>query len=323
MEIKPRVYIRNVLPERYILEIKQFCDQVVVDPWFYGKPEPVPSPDLSECNVILTAGFRDTLDILKKAPNIQWVQSTSVGVDKMLRDEIINSDLVITNTRGCTSVPIAEHTFALISALAKRLPSMIRNQVSCRWDEIPVGDLSGAVVGIIGYGDIGYEIAIRCRAFGMRVIGCRKNPDKSPKNDPAEVVGMDQLDSVLAKSDFVVLSLPSTSETFHLFNREKLAMMKPGSFLVNVGRGNTVVENDLIECLGNGQLAGAALDVFEAEPLPQDHPLWTFENVIVSPHRAYYSSSTLQRYMDLFMENLRLFSKGKPLLNVVNKKQGY
>ncbi|ALF11095.1 D-2-hydroxyacid dehydrogenase [Parageobacillus thermoglucosidasius] len=324
-KISPNVYIRIDIPQEYIDKLKEICSMVIVEPWKYGQPEPVPSSDLSECNVILTLGLHDPLHILKNAPNVQWVQSISVGTDAMINDDVINSDVIITNTKGCTSVPIAEHTIAMITSFARGVPTMIRNQKERKWERIPVMDLENATVGIIGYGEIGFEIAKRCRSLGMQVIGCRRNLGKKNREfEPANiVVGMDQVDDVISHSDFLVLALPSTRETVHFFNRERLRKMKQGSYLINVGRGNTVVEEDLIECLINNRIAGAALDVFEVEPLPKEHPFWQLENVIVSPHNAYYSPKTMDRYMDLFMRNLKLFSEGKPLINIVDKQLGY
>jgi phosphoglycerate dehydrogenase-like enzyme len=190
---------------------------------------------------------------------------------------------------------------------------------------IPIKDLGDSTVGIIGYGEIGYEIAKRCKGLGMKVIGCRRNPKKrKDENDPADiVVGMDQVDKVLGRSDFLVLALPSTKETRYFLNKQRLKQMKKGSYLINVGRGNTIEEKHLVECLNSNHIAGAALDVFDVEPLPKDHPFWTLDNVIVSPHNAYYSPKNVERNMNLFITNLKLFIEGKPMLNVVDKKLGY
>ncbi|CAH0196289.1 Putative 2-hydroxyacid dehydrogenase HI_1556 [Peribacillus sp. Bi96] len=321
----PSLYIRVDIPEKYINELKEFCSDVVVEPWEFGEPEPQPAVDLSKFDVLYTMGLHDNLSILKKAPKIEWVHSDSAGVEAMLNEDIQNRDVTITNVKGCTSVPIAEHTIAMLFSLARGMPTMIRNQMNKKWVEIPVTDLENSTVGIIGYGDIGFEIAKRCKALGMTVIGCRRNPAKRNEGyEPADLImGMDQVDEVLSRSDFVVLALPFTKETSYFLNEERLNRMKKGSYLINVGRGNTIVDEDLIESLSNGHIAGAALDVFEVEPLPEDHPFWQLENVIVSPHNAYNSAKHLDRVMQLFLKNLKLFSEGKPLMNVVEKKLGY
>lgn len=324
-KLAPAIYIRLDIPEEYVNKFKEVCSEVIVEPWKFGEPEPESTMDLSECEVLFTLGLHDNLNILKKAPNVKWVHSVSVGLDAMLHEEILSNDVIITNSKGCTSVPIAEHTIALISSFARGIPTMIKNQMNKEWGRLPLTDLAYSTIGIIGYGEIGYEIAKRCKALGMGVIGCRKNPAKSMReNEPADsVVGMDQVDDVLSQSDFIVLALPSTKETQHLLNKERLSKMKKDSYLINIGRGNTVVEKDLLETLSNGQIAGAALDVFEVEPLPKGHPFWELENVIVSPHNAYNSARHQDRVMDLFLQNLKRYSEGKPLLNVVNKELGY
>ncbi|KOR77534.1 2-hydroxyacid dehydrogenase [Bacillus sp. FJAT-21352] len=321
----PSLYIRVDIPEKYINQFKEICSEVVVEPWEFGEPEPQPTVDLTKFDVLYTLGLHDNLNIIKKAPKIKWVHSDSAGVEAMLNEDIQNSDVIITNVKGCTSVPIAEHTIAMLSSLARGVPTMIRNQINKTWVEIPVKDLENAIVGIIGYGDIGYEIAKRCKALGMTVIGCRRNPSKrNTEYEPADLImGLDQVDDVLSRSDFVVLALPFTKDTSYFFNKERLNKMKKGSYVINVGRGNTIVDEDLIHSLSNGHIAGAALDVFEVEPLPKDHPFWQLENVMVSPHNAYNSSKHLDRVMELFLRNLKLFSDGKPLMNVVEKKLGY
>ncbi len=323
---KPVIYIRSSIPEEYRQKMKELNVELIVEPWKYGEPEPEPVADISRCNVVLTSGIRDSLTILDKAPNIEWVHSFSVGVEKLLENERVRKrGIIITNSRGCTSVPIAEHTIALIAAMARGIDKIIRNQIDKVWGKIPVIDLEDAIVGIIGYGDIGREIAKRCKALGIKVYGVRRHPDKSRGTDePADAVfGLDEVDFVLRQADFLVLSLPLTKETYHFLDEKKIARMKKGSRLINVGRGNTVVEKDLLAALENGHLGGAALDVFETEPLPQNHPFWTMENVIVSPHHAYWSPKNKRRNLELFLRNLLHFMEGKPLINVVDKELGY
>ncbi|PLS08634.1 D-2-hydroxyacid dehydrogenase [Neobacillus cucumis] len=325
-KVSPSIYIRYNLPEIYLKQFKEICPNIVVEPWKFDEPEPEVTVDLSDCEVVLTLGMRDNLNILKNAKNVKWVHSISAGLDAMLTDDVKNSDVIITNAKGCTSVPIAEHTIALISAFAREVPTMVRKQRTQEWCKmLPVRTLAGSTVGIIGYGEIGYEIAKRCKGLEMKVIGCRRNPDKKNKeHEPAdEVVGMDRVDEVLSKSDYVVVALPSTEETIHYMNKDRFEKMKKDSYLINVGRGNTMVEEDLVECLKSGKIAGAGLDVFEVEPLPKDHPFWYMDHVIVSPHNAYNSDNHSERVMNLILENLKRFYEGKQLLNIVDKNLGY
>lgn len=320
----PVIYVRNNIPEKYLEKMKKAGATVFFEPWVYGEDEPKVNHDLSNCNIVLTLGLNDPLNILNDAPNLQWVQSLSVGLDTILHEETINNDIVITNTKGCTSIPIAEHTIAMISSLARGVHSMVRNQQNSIWNNTNITELQGSTVGIIGYGEIGKQIAKRCKALDMKVIGCRKRPDNTDANDPIDkVVGLDEIDAVIVESDFLVLALPSTPETYHSINKEKLQLMKSTSYLINVGRGNTVVEADLLEVLQEQKIAGAALDVFDIEPLPKDHPFWELNNLIISPHNAYFSPKSMDRYMDVFLENIERFKQGKELLNVVDKKLGY
>ncbi|WP_445487188.1 D-2-hydroxyacid dehydrogenase [Niallia sp. 03133] len=318
------IYIRNKIPEKYITYLNELGATVMFEPWTYGEGEPEVQHDLSLCNIVLTLGLNDSLNIIKKAPHIKWVQSLSVGLDSILNEQTISSDIIITNTKGCTSVPIAEHTIAMISSFARGIPTMLQNKQNRLWQNTSITDLEGATVGIIGYGEIGKEIAKRCKALEMNVIGCRKRPARTGEYDPADkVVGLEEMDLVLKESDFLVLALPSTPETYHSINKEKLNLMKPTSFLINVGRGNTVAEQDLLEILQSKRIAGAALDVFDVEPLPKDHPFWQMDNIVISPHNAYFSPRSMERYMNIFMKNIQRFQNGQELLNVVDKKLGY
>ncbi|WP_312093966.1 D-2-hydroxyacid dehydrogenase [Niallia sp.] len=320
----PKIYIRRTIPEKYLDKMIALGAELIIDPWQYGDPEPPISEDISNCNIVLTLGLTDSLSILQDAPNIQWVQSLSVGLDALLHEEVKNSEIIITNTKGCTSVPIAEHTIAMIAGLARGIPFMIRNQLHNRWAPTPITDLAGSTLGIIGYGEIGKQIAKRAKSLDMFVIGCKKRPSFLSDNAPADlIVGLDQIDDVITKSDFLILALPSTPDTYQLINQEKLAKMKENSFLINIGRGNTIVEEELIHLLKEKKIAGAALDVFEVEPLPKEHPLWELENIIISPHNAFFSPNTIDRYMEVFLENIQRFKDGKELINVVDKQLGY
>lgn len=321
----PSIYIRSAIPVKQLERFQAISKRVIVEPWQLGDEEPEHQVDLSDCNIVFTLGFKDDLSILKNAPNVKWVQSLSVGVDAMLHEETINSDLIITNTRGCTSIPIAEHTIAMITSFAKDVPMMLQNKRERKWEKTNSKDLTDATVCIVGYGQIGKEIAKRCKPFGMKVIGCRRNPTKVVgDHDYADrIVGMDQIDEALQQADFVVLALPATTETDNFLDKERLHAMKKGSFLINIGRGNAVVEGDLVKALRSGHIAGAALDVFDVEPLPVDHPFWQMDNVIISPHQSYYSPKNIDRIMDLFYQNVERFIAGESLINVVNKEKGY
>ncbi|MBM7541616.1 D-2-hydroxyacid dehydrogenase [Amphibacillus cookii] len=319
----PSVYFRVNIPEHYQKYFEKKCKQIIVEPWTIGEAEPISNADLTDCEIIFTLGFIDDLSILAKAPNVKWVQSLSVGVDALINDDTQNNDLLITNTKGCTSVPIAEHAMAMILAFSKRLPELRINQQRQLWKKAPVTDLLNARVCIVGYGQIGYEIAKRCKAFGMKVSGCRRHP--TDQSDPFTdlIVGMDRVDEVIQEADYIVLALPATPETDDFLNSERINQLKEGAVIINVGRGNAIVESDLVDALYDGQISGAALDVFQVEPLPATHPFWHMDQVIISPHQAYLSQQNIDRIMALFKENIIRYQSGQPLLNQVDKLKGY
>jgi phosphoglycerate dehydrogenase-like enzyme len=233
---------------------------------------------------------------------------------------------------------VAEHVLALMFALAKRLPTALRMQQRHQWgqeqmtEEVPpLRELRDSTLGIVGVGSIGGEVARVASALGMRVIGVRANPMKGvdwvPANDPLRaqhrVYGPKDIDRMLSESDFVVISAPVTSSTKHVIGARALAAMKPDAYVINVARGALIDELALIEALRQKKIGGAALDVFEHEPLPADSPLWDLDNVIVTPHQAGISHKLWERQYKLFTENLRRFQMGAPLIGVVDKKAGY
>jgi phosphoglycerate dehydrogenase-like enzyme len=204
---------------------------------------------------------------------------------------------------------------------------------SQRWRKSVPQELRGATVGVVGYGSIGREVGRLARAFGMRVLGTRRGgtsetagyelPALTGGDEPDRLYGSDQLLDMLPESDYVVLTVPYTSATHHLIDRRALGAMKPESVLINVARGSVVDETALIQALREGSVAGAALDVFEEEPLPNDSPLWKMDNVIISPHVAGFTPHYDDRATALFAENLRRYLAGKPLLNQVERGREY
>lgn len=322
---EPFIYVRRDIPVEYVEKLRALGAKVVVENWEWNQLEPKPQVDLTDCDVILTLGIRDDLSILSHAPHVKWVHSFSVGIEAMLKSKFQHSDVIVTNSKGCTAIPIAEHTIAMILTFARGIPSMIYNKPTRVWGLIPTIELSSSTLAIIGYGEIGIAIAKRAKALGMNVIGCKRSPHKLTGGEDYadQIVGMDKIDEVLAEADFTVLALPSTNETKYFFDKTRMDKMKKGSYLINVGRGNTIVEADLITVLKNKHLAGASLDVFEVEPLPPEHYFWEMDNVIVSPHNAYYSPDHMKHNMQLFIDNFELYIKNKPLKNIVDKQLGY
>lgn len=267
---------------------------------------------------------RMTPELLAAARKLRWIQATSAGLDGFFFPELRSSEIVITNQRGIFSDIIADHVFGYVLSFARGLHVYRDRQRTGVWepDGVEVIHLPGQTMGVVGLGGIGLAVAERAHAFGMRVVGL----DPAPKGRPAyveEIYGQGEIVPLLKKSDFVVICIPHTAETEYLLDRQALAKMKPSAILINIGRGKVVELAALTDQLREGALAGAALDVFEEEPLPKGHPLWLMENVLVTPHTAAFSDEILPRREALILENVRRFAAGETLLNVVDHEKGY
>jgi phosphoglycerate dehydrogenase-like enzyme len=282
-----------------------------------------------------------TPGMLARADRLRWVQAFTASLEHYLFPELVAHPCVLTNTRGLFGDVIADQVMGYVLCFARNLHTYIRRQAEHRYE--PAGGeaarvsnasgpgtvnamdratiyLPAATMGIVGMGAIGCEIARRAGAFGMAVRGVDRFPERVRQPDSVERVdGIDRLDGLLGWSDFAVIAAPQTPETTGLFNGRTIAQLRPSSYLINIGRGAIVVLADLVAALRAGQLAGAALDVFEVEPLPRDHALWDFPNVILTPHTAGYSPVVAGRHLGTLVENVRRFTRGEPLLNVVDK----
>lgn len=287
-------------------------------------------------------------DVPSETPSLRWIQLPSAGVDHVRHLPLWKSDVLLTASKGIHAVPMSEHFFALLLALTRQLPSMIRAQDRQEWNPERrssahrLGELRGKTLGIVGWGKIGDGVAHLARAFGMRVIGTRWSivvPREEPRNDAGPLVdepwvediqsGADvvypaaQLHEVLSASDVVLLLLPLTHETEGSFGAEHFAAMKRGSLFFNMGRGSVVDTEALVHALMSGHLAGAGLDVFDPEPLPRSSPLWSIHNVIVSPHVGGVSTQTRERAARFFAVNLTRYLEGQPLLNQIDRTHEY
>lgn len=264
-----------------------------------------------------------TPEILNAGKKLRWVQATSAGLDGYYFSELRESELTVTNIRGIYSDVIADHVFSLVMAFARGLHHYIRRQSHGKWEKgAPVIHLAGTTLGVVGLGGIGLAVAERGPVFGMRVIGM----DPAPKGKPdfiARIYSPDELAAMVAVSDFVVICVPHTAETEGLFDAAMFEAMKPAGILINIGRGKVVKLQALTEALQCGQISGAGLDVYEEEPLPAGHALWSIENVILTPHVAGISPEIDKRRKALIVENVRRFCAGEPLLNVVDNQRGY
>jgi phosphoglycerate dehydrogenase-like enzyme len=266
---------------------------------------------------------------LRRARNLKWMHATAAGVNHLCYPEMVASPVVLTNSSSVMALAVAEHTMALILALAKRIPSAVRYQDRAQWgqEEIyyegaPLASLHRATLGLVGLGSIGRLVAARARAFEMRVVAVKR--DATTGQDLADrVLPPSALREMLAEADFVALVAPSTPETQGLIGAAELAAMKPTAYLVNVARGNMVDEAALLAALKRRQIAGAALDVAQVEPLAAESALWRAPNLLFTPHLAASTGGLWERHVELIEQNLRRYLNGQPLLHVVDKARGY
>jgi phosphoglycerate dehydrogenase-like enzyme len=268
-------------------------------------------------------------DQLAAASRLRWIHSPAAGVGGMLYPEMVRSPVIITNARGMAGETIAEHTIAVTLVMFRRLHTALRRQVERQWaqDEIAAGTpnraLAGANVLVVGLGTIGSAIAAKFAAMGAKVAGIRRRPDHGKPAGVHAIGGPDALHDMVRGADVVVISAPETSATRHIFGARELAAMKPDALLVNVSRGKLVDEAALVDALASGGIGGAALDVFEHEPLAAGSALWSLPNVLITPHTSGFRPDHWDAATSLFAENLRRFEAGQPLLNVVDKAAGY
>jgi phosphoglycerate dehydrogenase-like enzyme len=282
---------------------------------------------LPEVQVVL--GFLVRPEHFATARRLRWIHATAAGVEGLLFPELVESDVVLTCSRGLHAQSIAEHTLAVMLAFARQLHHSRDAQRERRWSQHEqfgatpgFCDLAGSTLGLVGFGHIGRAIAERARALGMRVLAVRRHPAADPAPADAQW-GPEGLPALLERADWVVLAAPHTRESDRMIGATELARMKPGARLVNVGRGALVDEPALVEALRSGRLAGAALDVFETEPLPGSSPLWTMPEVIHTPHVSGVAPRLWARAVDMFADNLRRWLAGETLRNVVDKRAGY
>jgi len=261
----------------------------------------------------------------RELPRLRWVQLSAAGTDRLLLDapEIATSDLILTNSSGTHAVQISEHVLALMLTLSRSIHLSLRRQLKHEWNRTAKTlELEGATMGLIGVGAIGARTAEKAKGLGMRVLGLRSHPDRAvPQVD--RMLGPDGLAELLSQSDWVVITAALTSETRGMIGEPELQTMKKSAHIVNVARGAIIQEKSLIRALNEGWIAGAGLDVFEAEPLPDSSPLWNMDNVVVTPHHAGSSPNHINRLVDLFTENLERYRSGAQMINVVDKRIGY
>jgi glyoxylate/hydroxypyruvate reductase A len=278
---------------------------------------------LRSADVMLDFDWFAPAEIATNAPNVRWIQATASGIGERVRSlGLDRSDITITNCAGLFGVPLAEFVALGLLYLAKDVPRLRDDQAARRWEKRLARELSGMRVLLVGLGDLGSRIAVVLAGLGVEVRGLRRSGGPMPPGVAVHVRPEDMLEA-LGAVDALVLACPLTPETHHLIGARELAALPPGAFVVNVARGAVIDEPALIEALAGGHLGGAALDVFETEPLPGESPLWAMHNVLVSPHSASDRLSDNERIIDLFVDNLRRFLDEQPLRNVFDRERGY
>jgi phosphoglycerate dehydrogenase-like enzyme len=280
-------------------------------------------------DAVAVFNWSGALTLLRQAfgmcPHLKWIHSRSAGLERTLFPELVESDVILTNGTGVFSASLGEFALAAILYFAKDLRRMLRNQMAGVWEPFDVLPVAGDTVGIVGYGDIGRAVAERVHAMGMKVLALKRqvNRQDAATDLADEIYSPDRRLEMIPHCDYIVSAAPLTPETRGLLAEPELAAMKPNAVVINVGRGPVIKEEALVKTLSEGRIKGAALDVFDEEPLPAGHPFYTLENVLLSPHCADHTPDWLDNAMLFFVEQFERFRKNEPLKNVVEKKLGY
>jgi D-2-hydroxyacid dehydrogenase (NADP+) len=274
-------------------------------------------PYIAEAEILVTFAPRLSDDVLSAGTNLKWVQALGTGVDNLIDRPVLRKDVIVTNIHGIHGPAVSEAAIGSMLALARDIPRALRAQDAHEWTRFPARLLHNKTVGVFGIGAIAEELAPKCKAFGMRTIGI--------SSSPRQVAGFDRMHSsadlaaVAGEFDFFVLLTPLTEKTRNSVDAKVFAAIKPGSFLVNLARGGVVDEAALIEALKSGKIAGAALDVFNEEPLPRDHPFWGMKNVIITTHQGGFCDVYIDYALPTVEANMRCFLSGNigGMINVV------
>jgi phosphoglycerate dehydrogenase-like enzyme len=318
---KRKMVVNLDLDEKYINEIKEVApDWEIVS----GKDTDELQEDVKDAQVILHWKKAIEQTVLEQNNDLKWVQTWSAGVNNLPLEQLSERNVSITSANGVHAYPISETIFALMLGLTRKIHTYVRQQQQKQWEHADLKlEIHEKTIGVLGVGAIGLETAKIAKAFGMKVLGVRHSGKSTDYVD--EMYTPDQLSDVLPQCDVVVITLPLTDETTNLFGKEQFDQMKNSSLLINIGRGPIVKEDELVEALQSGKIAGAGLDVFATEPLPEDSPLWEMENVIVTPHTAGSTEHYTERVVrDVFIPNLKNYLEGeKPSKNLVDYEKGY
>lgn len=277
------------------------------------------APHIGSADILVTFGPMMADHVLKDAAQLKWIQALGTGVDGIVDQPSVRDDTLITSVHGIHGAAVSEAAIMLMLALSRELPRAVRNQDRHKWDRFPARLLKDKTVGIFGVGAIAEELAPKCKAFGMTVVGISSTKREVAGFD--RMYGRDELEPAVREVDYLVLLTPYSPATRGIVGAKTFSAMKPTSYLINLARGGVVDEEALIKALQQGQIAGAALDVFNHEPLPVDHPFWTMENVLITPHLGGFYDTYPAYALPVVEENLRRFLAGdtKNMINVLKR----
>ena len=312
-----RVLLWTDAPAAYLEAIKGLSDRVKVDT--LPRKERPSAEQLADTDALLA--YEVPPGMLPAMPKLRWAQVMTAGVEAWMALPDLPPGLTLTCARGTHTESMPENILGALFYVAKPYATAVENQKHGKWVRTVAQPLTGKTLGILGLGVIGQEVARLAAALRMRVIGTRKRPQAMA--EVAEVLPAERTVEVLEQSDFVLLLLPATPETDNFIDAQRLAMMKPGAWLLNFGRGHLINDDDLVAAVKAKKIAGAVLDVFRQEPLPADHAFWKTEGIIVLPHIGGPHPERDRFVARLFVENLRRFLDGRPLREVVDRSAGY
>lgn len=269
------------------------------------------------------AGVPDVIPSIKTAKNLKWIHTFSAGVEKVLTYDVVNSKIIVSNSSGFNAIPVAEHILGFMLIFTRRFYDTFKKQQKKIWERNQdITELRSKTVLVVGLGNIGTEVARLASFLGANVIAVKQDIKNKP-DFVAKLYTKEQLQDALPNADFVVLCLPLTYDTHHLFDMKKFKLMKKSAVIINIGRGSVIHEKELIKALEQKVIGGAALDVTEEEPLSPKSPLWSMDNVIITPHHSGWSEKYMDRAIDLFCLNLKSYLAGERLPNLVDKTRGY
>lgn len=313
-----KLVVTNPLSDEKIKQLEKAVPGAVVEA--YRNPKEA-LPHVGDADALALWGFQNVEPLLQAGPHIRWVHSLSDGVEKLLTPSMMERPILLTNSHGVHDRAVSEHTLALLLSWFRRIPDAVRHQQNHEWVRPHGESLFGKNILIVGFGGIGRSIAQRAKVFETHIWAVKKHLSTEMFAD--HVYTQEELMDILPKADIVIAALPSTPETENFFGREQFQAMKSSALFINIARASVVDETALIEALQTKEIAGACMDVFSKEPLPPDHPFWSMDNVIMTPHIASMVPDFWHKLTSLLQTNFIAFSRGERLMNVIDKKKGY